>query len=87
MSSQGWFVFRFDWLYKKTAFSDEAVRRQVLATINEIAGVHFDDDVLTKRARIPFNKLTTADALKKIKAAVASLIAQVKTESARDGEV
>lgn len=29
MATQGWFVFRFDWLYKKLPFSDEAVRRHL----------------------------------------------------------
>lgn len=80
MATQGWFVFRFDWLYKKPPFSDEAVRRQLLAKINEIPGVAFGEDVLTKRARIPFEKLTTSEALEKLKSAVAWLIEQVKTE-------
>ena len=78
MATQGWFVFRFDWLYKKTPFSEEAVRRQLLAKINEIPGVVFGEDVLTKRARIPFEKLTSNEAVKKLKAVMAWLIEQVK---------
>ena len=78
MATQGWFVFRFDWLYKKPPFDDEAVRRNILAKINEIPGIHFDDDVLTKRARIPFDKLANPVAIEKLKAAVAWLIEQVK---------
>lgn len=64
-------------------FAEEAVRRQLLAKINEIPGVHFDDDVLTKRARIPFEKLTTPDVLKKLKEAMAWLIEQVNVECAK----
>lgn len=78
MSTQGWFVFRFDWLYKKPPFNDEAVLRNMLAKINEIPGVHFDDDVLTKRARILFEKLANPVAIEKLKAAVTWLIEQVK---------
>jgi hypothetical protein len=52
----------------------------MLAKINEIPGVTFGEDVLTKRARIPFQKLTTSEALEKLKSAVAWLIEQVKTE-------
>lgn len=80
MATQGWFVFRFDWLYKKPPFSDEAVRRQLLAKINEIPGVNFGENVLTKRAKISFDKLNTSDALEKLKSTVAWLIEQVKTE-------
>lgn len=87
MATQGWFVFRFDWLYKKPPFSDEAVRRQLLAKINEIPGVTFGEDVLTKRARIPFEKLTTGEALEKLKSAVSWLIEKVKAECGKGGDI
>jgi hypothetical protein len=80
MASEGWFVFRFDWLYKKPPFNDESVRRQLLAKINEIPGVNFSEDVLTKRARIPFEKLTTNEALQKLKSVLSWLIEQVNAE-------
>lgn len=80
MATQGWLVFRFDWLYKKPPFSDESVRRQLLAKINEVPGLHFGDNVLTRRARIPLDKLTTLEALEKLKAAVSWLIEQVNAE-------
>lgn len=80
LATQGWFVFRFDWLYKKPPFSDEAVRRQLLVKINEIPGVTFGEDVLTKRARIPFEKLATGEAMEKIKSAVSWLIERVKCD-------
>jgi len=79
MATQGWFVFRSDWLYKKPPFSDEAVRPQLLAKINEIPGVALGEEVLTRRARIPFEKLTTAEALKWLKSAVSWPIEQLKT--------
>jgi hypothetical protein len=80
MATQGWFVFRFDWLYKKPPLNDEAIRRQLLSLINEIPGVHFDEDALTKRTRIPFEKLMTVEAVDKLKSAVSWLIEQVKVE-------
>lgn len=80
MATQGWFVFRFDWLYKKPPFSNETVRRQLLGKINEIPGVAFGEDVLTKRARIPFEKLVNGEALKMFKSTVSWLIEQVKAE-------
>ena len=84
MATQGWFVFRFDWLCKKSPFSDEAIREQLLAKINEIPGVHFDGDVLTKRTRIPFEKLMTSEAVEKLKSAVSWLIEQVKAEHGKE---
>jgi len=80
MATQGWFVFRFDWLNKIPSFGDEAVRRQLLAKINEIPGVHFGENVLNKRARIPLEKLATNEALEKLKSVVSWLIAQVNAE-------
>jgi hypothetical protein len=80
MATQGWFVFRFDWLYRKPPFNDESVRAQLLAKINEIPGNAFGAEVLTKRARIPFERLETSEAMNKLKAAVSWLIEQVKAE-------
>jgi len=80
MATQGWLVFRFDWRYKKPPFSDEAVMRQMLARINEIPGVTFGEGVLTKRARIPYEQLTTNKAVENLKSAVAWLIEQVRVE-------
>jgi hypothetical protein len=80
MTTRGWFVFRFDWLCNKPPFSDGTVSQQLLAKINEIPGIHFADDVLTRRARIPFEHLTTTDALEKLKAAIAWLIKQVNAD-------
>ena len=79
MATQGWFVFRFDWLCKKPPFNDETVRKQLLAKINEIPGMQFGEDVLKGRARIPFEKLTTAEAVEKLKSAVTWLIEQVNS--------
>lgn len=55
-ATQGWFVFRFDWLCKKPPFSEESLRQQLRAKINEIPGIVFGDDVLTTRARIELKK-------------------------------
>lgn len=48
--------------------------------LNEIPGQHFDDTILTKRARIPFEALAGNDALEKLKAVIEWLIEQVKAE-------
>ena len=85
MATQGWFVFRFDWLYKKPPFSDESVRRQLLAKINEIPGVTFGEELLTTRVRIPMEKLTTSKAQDKLKSVLAWLIDQVRAECRREG--
>jgi hypothetical protein len=84
MATQGWFIFRFDWLSRKPPFSDESLRRDLLKRINEIPGVQFSDDVLTRRTRIPFRVLTNPSAAEKLKETLAWLIEQVKSESASD---
>jgi hypothetical protein len=86
MATQGWFVFRFDWLYKKPPFSDESVRRQLLAKINEIPGVTFGEELLTTRVRIPMEKLTTSKAQDKLKSALAWLIDQVRAECGNESD-
>lgn len=83
MATQGWFVFRFDWLFKKPPFNDETIRQTMLAKINEIPGVHFGNEVLIKRARIPFKRLTSAVAIEKLKAAVSWLIEVLKAEAVK----
>jgi hypothetical protein len=83
MATQGRFVFRFDWLHKKRPFNDMAIRQELLTKINAIPGVQFSHEVLTKRAKIPFDKLTTVEARDKLKMAVAWLIDQVNLEVKR----
>ncbi|MEX2171917.1 MAG: hypothetical protein WD851_21535 [Pirellulales bacterium] len=75
----GWFVFRFDWIYKKAPFTDEALRRELLNRFNEIPSVHFSDDVLTKRALIPLESLATPPALEKLKVAIEWMIEKIRT--------
>jgi hypothetical protein len=78
MTTHGRFVFCFDWLQKKPPFDNEAVRRELLAKINAIPGVGFGDEVLKKRARIPFADLANPAAKEKLKAAVTWLIETIK---------
>jgi len=80
----GWVAFRFDSLYKKLAFRKESVRRVLLDKINEIPGVHFGDEVLTKRARVPFDKLNSSEAIEKTKSALAWIIQQIHELDAAD---
>ena len=80
----GWVAFRFDSLYKKPAFRKESVRRVLLDKINEIPGVHFGDEVLTKRARVPFDKLNSSEAIEKTKSALAWIIQQIRESDAAD---
>lgn len=79
ISTQSKFVFRFDWLCKKPPFNDETVRRQLLAKINDIPGVHFEDDVLSKRARISLAVFTNTVAMDALKSVVVWLIQQMKS--------
>lgn len=78
ISTQSKFVFRFDWLCKKAPLDDVTVQRALLAKINDIPGVHFEEDVLSKRARIPLQVLTNPAAMSALKKAVSWLIQQVK---------
>lgn len=57
---------------------------EVLAKINEIPGVVFGEDVLTKRARIPIEKLTSNEAVEKLKTVMAWLIGQVKADLGKE---
>lgn len=79
LRTDGWFVFRFDWIYKKVPFTDEALRRELLNRFNEIPSVHFSDDVLTKRVRIPLESLATPPALEKLKAAIDWMIEKIRS--------
>jgi hypothetical protein len=78
MTTRGWFVIPFDWLCEKPPFDDEAVRRKILAMLNEIPGVHFEEDVLTKRARVPFGQLVDRRASEQLKATIAWMIRQIR---------
>ncbi len=86
LATQGWLVFRFDWLNKKAPFRAEAARKELLTKINDIPGQHFDESVLTRRARVPFDSLTTGESVDKLKAALAWLIDQIRSECEREGE-
>jgi hypothetical protein len=78
MGSDGWFVFRFDWLKNKPPFDEEAVRRELLAKINEIPNVHFDDDVITKRARVPMDTLTNEGSFEQAKSIIEWMIGRIE---------
>src|SRR6185437_2312152 len=78
MTTQGRFVFCFDWLRKKPPFDREEVRRELLAKINDIPHVQFDDRVLTKRARIGFELLANPMSMQKLKAAVTWMMARIR---------
>jgi len=77
LTTRGTLVFGFDWLHKKPPFDELAVRKLLLQSINEIPGVNFDETVLSKRARIPFDELDSEDAMQKLKAAVTWLVDQI----------
>lgn len=78
MTTDGWFIVPFEWLHEKPPFDDEHVRRQLLAMINELSGLTFDDDVLTKRARIPFERLLDRAAVEKLKSMVGWMVRQIE---------
>lgn len=78
LDTNGWFAFRFDWLKRRPEFASEDARRELLAKINEIPGFHFGDEVLASKARIHLDKLTTVEAVSKLKSAIAWLIEKTK---------
>jgi hypothetical protein len=84
MTTRGGFAFRFDWLCRKPLFNDDAVRRQLLARINQAPQIAFGEEILTRQARIPFEKLTDAAALEHLTAALAWLIEQVMASPNED---
>ena len=86
MATQGWVAFRFDWLCEQPPFDGELLRKQLLAKINEIPGVHFDEDVLLKKARVPFAKLTAPTAIEKLKEILAWEIEQIEAQIAIETE-
>jgi hypothetical protein len=45
--------------------------------VNEISGILFDDDVLTKRARIAIGRLLDQAALEKLKALIAWMVRRI----------
>ena len=59
--------FDSDWLCKKPPFAIESVRRELLKKINEISGIRFEQEVLAKRARIPFETLANPEAMERLK--------------------
>jgi hypothetical protein len=81
LTTRGWFVFRFDWLYRKPPFADESVRRELLAKINAIPDVQFGEEILTKRARIPLESLRSALATAKLKEAIACMVDQIRANA------
>ncbi len=56
-----------------------------LMAMEEAPDVTFGENVLTKRARIPFEKLTTDEVLEKLKSVVSWLIEQVNAECGKGG--
>jgi hypothetical protein len=80
LDTKGGFQFRFDDLSKKPPFSDLGARRQLLAKINEIPGVRFDESKMTKWSSTTLAKLATPEAVEKLKAAMTWLIEAIKAE-------
>lgn len=78
MTTHGLFVFRFDWLCRRRPFSDTATKRELLAKINQIPGVHVDDNIAMKR--ISLGTLTKSATLEKLKEVLKWLIDKVKIE-------
>jgi hypothetical protein len=67
MDTKYGFGFRFDDLSKKRPLSDETIRRQLLAQINEIPGISFDEVKMKKGSCTSFAKLATPEAIYRIR--------------------
>lgn len=85
ISNRGFFVFRFDSFAKRDPFRSDSKRRELLNKINQIPDVHYEDDVIHRRARIPLERFVTAEGLQKLKEAVSWLIEQVNHECQTQG--
>jgi hypothetical protein len=78
MATNGRFVFRFDWLKETPAFEAEASRRELLDKVNSIPGVHFSDDVLVKRARVPITTFCDGQAMQAVKSLIKWMIDRIE---------
>ena len=74
LASKGILAFRFDWLCEEEPFKLEATRRELLSKINLITDLKFDDSKLTKRTRLPLEKLCDPAAMERLKTTVAWMI-------------
>ena len=77
MATDGWCVFRLDWLRRKAPFQDEHLRKEFVNRLNEIPGVQLGDEFVSKRIQITLNKLQSEEALDAFKSAVRWLIEQI----------
>lgn len=81
IATPGRIVICFDWLARKPPFSDELLRRELLNKINQIPGVSFGEETLTKRARIQFEKLLTPESMENLKGTLTWLIDRIKAQN------
>jgi hypothetical protein len=82
VNSDGFFVFRFDWLNKKPPFDDGRVLSELLAKINAIPGIRnrFGEESTASRARFPMADILTDESIVALKSALAFIIESVNSE-------
>ena len=50
----GWVEVQFQWLMRRPPFDDLDLRRELLRRLNEVPGVSFADDAITRRPSIRY---------------------------------
>jgi hypothetical protein len=83
ITTNGFLVFRFDWLCRNQPFNNDAVGRELRKKIRELPAVMFPGGDQGASARIPLTTLSDTAAMSKVKALVGWLIETVRDASGR----
>ncbi len=81
LTTEGWLVFRLDWLRGKPPFNEPQMVPELLDRISSIPGVQLPAQQPITRIRISLGSLEAPDAIEKLKAVLSWLILQVKQEA------
>jgi len=58
---------QFQWLAYRSAFKNEEPRKELLRRLNQIPGIEFPEDVITRRPSFPLERLADEDAMNTFK--------------------
>jgi hypothetical protein len=70
---------QFQSLKTRKPFDAESKRHELLSRLNEILGINFSDDVLTRRPSIPIAKLSDDAVLKQLISIFDWVLAEIKS--------
>src|SRR5690606_37724033 len=77
--SNGYVEISFQHYMKTPPFDSEEKRRELLARLNEIPGISWPEDVITRRPSIPFSVLTNEAALRQFFATFEWMINEIRS--------